>query len=61
MRTKKEETLKSYDNRYINGVSIAEFLRTCKIEWDKALSLGARRYQYEYESLADFNLNEIRA
>ncbi len=53
--TKKEVTLKSYDNCYINGVSIAELLRRSQIEWDKALSLGARRYQYEYESLADLN------
>jgi len=53
---RKDETLKSYDGRSINGVSIATFLRTGQMEWDKALSLGARRYQDEYESLADLNL-----
>ncbi len=53
---RKAETLKSYDNLSINGVSIATFLRTGQMEWDKALSLGARRYQDEYESLADLNL-----
>jgi tetratricopeptide (TPR) repeat protein len=53
---RKDETLKSYDNRSINGVSIATFLRTGQMEWNKALSLGARRYQDEYESLADFHL-----
>jgi len=53
---KKEETLKSYDNSFINGVSIAKFLSIYQIESDKALLLGARRDRYEYERLADFNL-----
>ncbi len=55
----KDEILKSYDNRSINGVSIATFLRTGQMEWDRALSLGTRKNllnQAAYNSLADLNL-----
>ncbi|MFQ5688571.1 MAG: tetratricopeptide repeat protein [Candidatus Scalindua sp.] len=62
----KDEILKSYDDRSINGVSIATFLRTGQMEWDRALSLGTRkdrvrligtpRNQAAYNSLADLNL-----
>jgi tetratricopeptide (TPR) repeat protein len=53
---KRDEILKSYDDRSINGVSIATFLRTGQEEWDKALSLGTRKDQAAYNSLADLNL-----
>ncbi|MBO1223333.1 MAG: tetratricopeptide repeat protein [Candidatus Scalindua sediminis] len=53
---KRDETLKSYDKRSINGVSIATFLRTGQEEWDKALSLGTRRNRAAYNSIADLNL-----
>ncbi|MFQ5688557.1 MAG: tetratricopeptide repeat protein [Candidatus Scalindua sp.] len=52
----KDETLKPYDKQSINGVSIATFLRTGQMEWDKALSLGSRKDQAAYNSLADLNL-----
>ena len=59
---KRDETLKSYDNRSINGVNITTFLRTGQEEWDKALSLGTRKDRKKllnkaaHNSLADLNL-----
>ncbi|KKK53590.1 hypothetical protein LCGC14_3093260, partial [marine sediment metagenome] len=59
---KKDEILKSYDNRSINGVSIAAFLRTGQMEWDKALSMGTLRdrrkllNQAAHNNLADLYL-----
>ena len=53
---KRDKILKSYDNRSINGVSIATFLRTGQMEWDKALSMGTRKNQAAYNSLADLYL-----
>ena len=59
---RKAEILKSYDNRFINGVSITAFLEKAHTEWDKALSLGTYRNQRVrnmervYNSLAELNL-----
>jgi tetratricopeptide (TPR) repeat protein len=53
---KLDEIMQSYNSRFINGVSIATFLRIAQTEWDKALSLGANRDQTAYNSLADLNL-----
>ncbi len=55
-KQKKDEILKSYDNRYINGVSIATFLRTAQMEWDRALSLGTQMNSNAHNSLADLYL-----
>lgn len=54
-RQQRDETLKSYDDRSINGVSIAVLLNTSREEWDKVLSFRAPRDRYEYESLADLD------
>ena len=58
----KAEILKSYDTRFINGVSITAFLEKAQTEWDKALSLGTYRNQRvlnrerAHNSLAELNL-----
>jgi tetratricopeptide (TPR) repeat protein len=52
----KDEPLKAYGDRYINGVSIATFLKTGQMEWDRALSLYTRRSQAAYNSLGDLYL-----
>ena len=54
-RQKQEETLKSYEDRSINGVSLAALLGTSREEWDKVLSFRAPRDRYEYESLGDLD------
>ncbi len=51
-----DEVLQSYDNRFSDGVSIATFLKTAQVEWDRALSLGVRKDKTAYNSLADLNL-----
>ncbi len=59
---RKAEILKSYDTRFINGVSITAFLEKAQTEWDKALSLGTYRNQRirnresVHNSLAELNL-----
>ena len=59
---RKAEILKSYDTRFINGVSIAAFLEKAQTEWDKALSLGiygnqrVRSRERVHNSLAELNL-----
>jgi tetratricopeptide (TPR) repeat protein len=59
---RKAEILKSYDTRFINGVSIITFLEKAQTEWDKALSLGTYRNQRvrnrerAHNSLAELNL-----
>ncbi len=58
-KQKKDEALKSYDDCSMNGVTIAALFRKGKLEWDKALSLGTRRNQAVYESLADMNLLDL--
>lgn len=58
-RQKQDETLKSYEDRTINDVSIATLLDTSRGEWDKVLSFRALRHRHEYTSLADLNLLEF--
>ncbi len=59
---RKAEILESYDNRFINGVSITAFLEKAQVEWDKALSLGIYRNQRvrnrerAHDSLAELSL-----
>jgi tetratricopeptide (TPR) repeat protein len=53
---RKAEILKSYDTKFINGVSIAAFLEKAQTEWDKALSLGTRTNQAAEDSLGDLDL-----
>ena len=59
-RNEKDKTLNSYNSQYINGVSIATFLKTSQMEWDKVQSLMSdRRWsrdQAAHKSLADLNL-----
>jgi len=54
-RQQRDETLKSYDDRSINGVIIAVLLSTSREEWYKVFSYRAPRDRYEYESLADLD------
>lgn len=61
-KQRKAEILKSYDTRFINGVSIATLIEKAGAEWDKALSLGTYRSQWArnrkeaFNSLAELNL-----
>lgn len=61
-KQKREDALKSYDTRFINGVSVAAFLEKAQVEWDKALSLGVYRSgralnrEKARNSLAELNL-----
>ncbi|MCP4253456.1 MAG: tetratricopeptide repeat protein [Candidatus Scalindua sp.] len=57
--TKKEVTLNSYEDRFINDISFAEFLGTAREEWNRVLSLRGFRHRHEYRSLADLNLLEF--
>ena len=57
----KDKNLQHYDNHLINGASIATFLETAQIEWDKAISLKATKNDAAfnkgvYNSLADLYL-----
>ncbi len=52
----KAEILKSYDEKYISGVSVTVLLEKAQTEWKKVLSLSPSRDQATYNSLADLSL-----
>ncbi len=51
-----DEILQTYENRFIDGLSIAFYLNLARREWNAALSLGIHKDQTVNSSLADLNL-----
>ncbi len=56
-KLEKDQEIQYYNNRFINGVSIARLIETALMEWDRALSLDETlRNQAAYNSLAELYL-----
>ncbi len=55
----KDKTFQDHDNRFISDISITAFLERAQIEWDKAISLRATRYDTTFYRTADNSLADL--